>query len=570
MLEASLAEAAAHGRRSWDRRVICETLARADEASAAGQSPAKLAEQLGVPRTTLGYWLARKAGLEGSPKVADFFESPEGLAVLHQISVAAHFVIGFTPRRGVRGVCDFLELSGLSRFVASSYGAQQQVASQMEVAAVDYGETTPSRLVPEMTPRKITLCEDETFHPAICLVGIEPVSDFIVLETYAEKRDAKTWNAAVSKALAGLPIEVVQSTSDEGKGLLAHVREGLGVHHSPDLFHLQREISKGLCPRLNADLRGAQRLHEAAVKATEAWQRAADLHEHFPETRRPGRPPNFPKHIEWAAQAEAQALQAVEHVKAQRQQVREALQGISEAYHPFDLKTGQLRPVETVEVDLQQQFAKLDQLADTIDLGERSKGRIDKARRLIPKCLSTLTFVFSTFKTAVEDLALPPPAEQVLYHHLIPGLYLCKAASKASTAEKRKAIEATARALLAPVQAPESPLAGLDPKELAHIERVATECADLFQRSSSCVEGRNGQLALWHHHLHIIRPRRLKALTVVHNYFTKHPDGRTPAQHFFGVQHEDLFAWLLDRISLPARPARKRPKPLSQPVLAFA
>lgn len=34
------------------------------------------------------------------------------------------------------------------------------------------------------------------------LVAIEPVSDFIVLETYAEKRDAKTWNAAVSKALA--------------------------------------------------------------------------------------------------------------------------------------------------------------------------------------------------------------------------------------------------------------------------------------------------------------------------------------------------------------------------------
>ncbi|MGF1613838.1 MAG: DUF6399 domain-containing protein [Gammaproteobacteria bacterium] len=61
-----------------------------------------------------------------------------------------------------------------------------------------------------------------------------------------------------------------------------------------------------------------------------------------------------------------------------------------------------------------------------------------------------------------------------------------------------------------------------------------------------------------------------KALTVVHNDFTKRPDGHTPAQHFFGVQHEDLFAWLLDRLSPLARPARKRPKPLSQPVLAVA
>jgi hypothetical protein len=303
-------------------------------------------------------------------------------------------------------------------------------------------------------------------------------------------------------------VAVIQSTSDEGKGLLAHVREGLTAHHSPDRFHLQREGVKGLGPRLNADLRRAQRLHEEAVKAPEEGQRAAALSEPIAERHGPGRPPNLQERIEAAAPTEAQALQAVERVKAEQEQVQAGLQGISEAYHPFDLKTGQVRSVETVELDLQRQFAKLDPLADTIDLSEGGKARIDKARRLIPKLLATLAFVFSTLKTAVENLALPLPAEQVLYQHLIPGLYLRKAAAKAPTAEKRKAIEAAARALWAPVRAPKHPLAGLDPNELEPIERVATECADLFQRSSSCVEGRNGQLALWHHHLHTIRPRR--------------------------------------------------------------
>ena len=194
----------------------------------------------------------------------------------------------------------------------------------------------------------------------------------------------------------------------------------------------------------------------------------------------------------------------------------------------------------------------------TIGLEERAKARIEKARRLIPKLLATLAFVFSTMKSSVEALALPAPIEQVLYQHLIPGLYLRQAAAKAPTAEARKAIADVSRALLAPLQAPDSPLAGLDPTELEHIERVATECAHLFQRSSSCVEGRNGQLALWHHHLHTIRPRRLRALTVVHYYFGKRPDGFTPAQHFFGAQHENLFAWLLVRTRLPARPAGKR------------
>ncbi len=365
-------------------------------------------------------------------------------------------------------------------------------------------------------------------------------------------------------------MEVIQSTSDEGKGLLAHVREGLGAHHSPDLFHLQREIAKGLCPRPNAELRRARRTHEEAIKVTEAWKQAAELYTHYPELRGPGRPPNFPKRIEQAAQAQEQARQGLEQVKAEQQQVREALRGIAEAHHPFDLKTGQRRSVPRVERALKQQFAQLDQLAEALGLDERGKAHIDKARRLIPKLLATLAFVFSAIKRSVEELALPVPVEQMLYQHLIPGLYLRQAAAKAPTAEARKAIAGVSRALLAPMQAPDSPLAGFDRTELEHIERVATECAQLFQRSSSCVEGRNGQLALWHHHLHTIRPRRLRALTVVHNYFTKRPDGLTPAQYFFGAEHEDLFAWLLDRIHLPARPARKRRKPPPQPLLAAA
>ena len=32
--------------------------------------------------------------------------------------------------------------------------------------------------------RNITLCEDETFHPQICLVALEPVSNFLILKAY--------------------------------------------------------------------------------------------------------------------------------------------------------------------------------------------------------------------------------------------------------------------------------------------------------------------------------------------------------------------------------------------------
>ena len=82
----------------------------------------------------------------------------------------------------------------------------------------------------------------------------------------------------------------------------------------------------------------------------------------------------------------------------------------------------------------------------------------------------------------------------------------------------------------------------------------------MFQRSSSCVEGRNGRLSLQHHGHSRVSERRLKALTVIHNYVVKRPDGTTAAERFFGQKHEDAFSWLLERMPDLPRPAPKRPR----------
>jgi hypothetical protein len=76
-----------------------------------------------------------------------------------------------------------------------------------------------------MAPKKLTVCQDETFHPEICLAAIEPGSSFILLEKYAASRKAKEWTIAMKEASGELPIEVVHSTRDEGRGILHHVRK---------------------------------------------------------------------------------------------------------------------------------------------------------------------------------------------------------------------------------------------------------------------------------------------------------------------------------------------------------
>lgn len=47
------------------------------------------------------------------------------------------------------------------------------------------------------------------------------------------------------------------------------------------------------------------------------------------------------------------------------------------------------------------------------------------------------------------------------------------------------------------------------------------------------MEGRNGQLSLHHHGKHHLSERKLSALTAMHNYFIRRPDGTTAAERFF-------------------------------------
>ncbi len=550
----------------WERAVQVVTL-QAAEAALQGEvgRQRQVAEQLGVARSTLQHWQQRKARVEAEPAVVAFFESPEGLVFLQRLLVAAHVVISLLGSGGIRLVCLLLELSGVDRFVAASYGTQQGVGAAIETATVDFGQREKERLGAGMPARKITTCQDETFHPEPCLVAIEPVSNFILLERYAPHRTAAEWDAAMAEALQGLPVQVLQSTSDQAQALRRHVEKTLGAHHSPDLFHVQQELVKGTAGALAAKVRQADKALVSAAQAL-AQQHPA------PAASGPSGNRSGDDHtgVHQAQGQVAAAALALAEAQAQQAQAQEAIQAISRAYHPYHLDTAQPQSTAAVEQQLEQAFAQLEQLTETASLSQRCSERIAKARRVLTDMLATVTFFIMTVTAKVEALDLPPAVESAMLNQLIPALYLRRVAAQTATAADRQRLQQHATALLDALNAPGSPLTGLPPQELALIEQVAVDSADLFQRSSSCVEGRNGQLALHHHHLHRIRPRKLAALTTVHNYFIRRPDGTTPAERFFGSRPADLFEWLLDHVPMPARPARKRPPPPAEKPLLKA
>ena len=529
-----------------------------------GSSERSLTEELGIPRSTLQHWRDRKDSIDAAPEVVVFFESLEGVAFLHRLVLAAQFVITQMGPGGIRQVCLFLELSGLDQFAASSYGSQQRVSVEMEEAVVRFGEEEKRRLGAKMSPRKITLIEDETFHPAICLVGIEPVSNFIPLEIYAEDRSAATWTKAVNEALYDLPVEVIQGTSDEAKGIRRHIEKELGAHHSPDVFHVQHELVRGTSGALAAKVKNADKVVSEANAELERQQQEQLAYGQKKEAGQAprGRPPEFEKRINAAREKVEEAEHEAAQSRALQTRAQEAVRGIGTDYHPYDLETGSPQTAETVAGKLGGHFAALATTAAEAQLGPRSQTKIAKAKRVMADMLATIAFFWMTVNAKIEALGLTLEQEQALRQHLIPGIYLDLVANKATQAENKRMLKQRAEALLAPIRDPQGLLNGLGREELKSLEQVAKECAQLFQRSSSCVEGRNGQLALRHHSLHRLSDRKLASLTVVHNYYIKREDGTTAAERFFDAKPRDLFEYLLGQIDLPRRPALKRSKPM--------
>lgn len=237
----------------WERSRVAAALAAYEDAAERGVSQREFAASIDVPRTTLQHWLARKAGLDDDPVVVAFLESPSGLAFLHRLVGALHFLFGQVGLNGIDLLCRFLELTGLDAVVAGSHGAQHGVAAAMTESIGAFGREQRALQAGAMPHRIIALAEDETFPEGVWLVAMEPVSGFVLVEETAENRKAATWTAAVRKALADLWVTVLVTGADEASALATHAAE-IGAHLSPDVFHVQNPLWRAVARPLHKSL----------------------------------------------------------------------------------------------------------------------------------------------------------------------------------------------------------------------------------------------------------------------------------------------------------------------------
>jgi hypothetical protein len=537
------------------RRITRIDQARMVWAVQSGQTQESVAEQNNVPRTTLEHWIKRMKELKckHDPEVTAFFESPAGIAFLHRLLIAGLLVFHTSGGCGLPSVQTFLKISMLDGFIGSSLGTLHKISSQIDQLLKKFDESERVRLGALMPNRKITGCADETFFPKkMMMVFMEATSGFILAEREEEKRDAATWEKVIETGLKELNVELIQVTGDEASGLTSAAVNLLGIHKSSDLFHIQQDITKGLTGHL---ARRTVRAEEALKKCLEEKEKS--LEEFRSKLEKPGSTiedvsvvKSGQKTLKACAKEEA-CRHNLEIAKSEQEMAQNARRRITEKYHPFDLETGVGRKADQLKKELSEAYDQLESIAEKAKCTDNQKKRLKKSRGMIGSLVQTMAFFWCCVTRFVFNLQLNEKERVLFEQFLLPIEYLKITEGRSGKWERSQA-KRTRQTLESALRTRDGPL--LEEDRLEQLQRGARECAEFFQRSSSCVEGHNGALSLKHHASRHISAGKLNSRVVLHNYFSKRKDGTTAAERFFHQKPKEIFDWLLERVSWPVRP----------------
>jgi hypothetical protein len=252
------------------------------------------------------------------------------------------------------------------------------------------------------------------------------------------------------------------------------------------------------------------------------------------------------------------ARQEHQRLVAQRVQVTQSIRALGHAYHFVDLERGVRRNGKLIAGDILQPIDTIRTIAQHEGLSESCMERIEKAERVVPKMQAPSEFVSGYVRQQVRQLDLAPPASYAMHAQLIPSYYLeCVAATK--LVREGAPLRELAERIRTPLFAPGGVFSELKPLEQGWLKQKAVKLAEVFQRSSSNVEGRNGYLSLRNHQLRgLDHPRKRACLAAIHNFFLTRADGTTAAERFFGQKLRSMFAAILASVEIP-------PAPLSPP-----
>ena len=473
------------------------------------------------------------------------WETEAGEAWLKLLMVAALYTFGMKSHVGEDKLSEFFKLIRIDTHVGVSPSALRPQLKRMEDLLPLYQQRCENDVPAQQRPAVVAM--DETFFgDFLILVLMDLSSGYLILEDISHDRRFDTWFEKATPRLKTLGINVRHAVSDRAKALIKLAITGFECQSGADIFHAQRDISKWLGATLG-------RRH---TQAKTQWKNA----EAMLQKKQGNKIAELTQAVDAKiAYIRIQKIQAAYH---------ENLVGIADDVHPFSLQSNQPNRAEQVISRLKkraQAFKKIAQLQTITD----SKQTMNKFTNQFNDLASNVECWWLWVMEILTGLSVDEATQYWLIRILLPTVYWHQQWLKTKNPRQReKYCQAWQRA--AQTLQADAFTATLPESTLQRWLEWAEWMARNFHRSSSAVEGRNGYLSQMYHNGRGLTEKRLRALTVIHNYGLKRADGTTAATRLFDRTFPDLFLWLVAEMGELPLPRKGSMRSIRNPLIAIS
>jgi len=386
-------------------------------------------------------------------------------------------------------------------------------------------------------PLKIVGGVDETYFENMILVLMDLSSGYIFVEEESEDKSYETWLAKGKKVADKFGIEFKYFVSDRAKQLIQLATQGFKCLSVPDLFHASHELVKQFSLSLK---RKKASIEKKIAKEIVQLNLLIELSKDVSEQK---------------AIIEELGKQQVEIDKA-ISKYHDILHRISKAVHPFDTNDSSIVTSTMVLVKLNSIVEEAETLKEEQDIKSK-KDHLKKFNKQIEEMASLIDTWWLWVNEYFEGEEIDEECKNWLQTYLLPLLYWQKQADRTKAVDLKECYQNAANDALDRLEKHPSSQKLMTKEDMVS---WAEWMVSNFQRASSAVEGRNGWLSQMHHNGRGLTAKRLKAQTVLHNYFLKRDDGTTAAERLFGEKFPDPLEWVVEKMGdlpLPRKTKKK-------------
>lgn len=470
-----------------------------------------------------------------------FWECDEGYEWIRRLFYATLLLFGVEHGVGADKLSRFFKMLRLDTHIGVSPSALHAQLNELQGFIIRFQEEFEK--YQRCTNKKIVGAADETFFGnVLILVLVDLASGYLLLEDITDDRSFDTWLTKAQPRLDELGLDVRFLVSDNAKALIKLAADGFACERGADIFHGQRDISKWLGATLGRRKAAARKkLKKIKEKLEKAVAKGPDK-------------PSVKSLAKEVDQATTEDQVATEDLNEYRGTIRE----ISETVHPFKLENGKAQDSAHAEKQLRKQVKNIEKFARQRGVQDKA-GVLRKFRNQIKSLVSPLDcwWLYVLLNLISQGMRSKELREWAMFS-LLPTVYWHTQMEKTKNPALRKKYIKARDCALEALHA-HSFTKTLSKDDFQFWQQWSVEMVGNFHRASSAVEGRNGFLSQIHHNCRGLSPKRLKALTVLHNFFITRADGSTAAERLFGTKPPDLFEWLLHRMGelpLPRAPRK--------------